>query len=347
MSYSAADRLLHHIALGLPALQKSLAEIEDSVFARALDAEPVAAPVFLTGLPRSGTTVLLELLAQQPAFVTHTYRQMPFVMAPLLWERLAGNLRKADERRERAHGDGVEVGFDSPEAFEEILWQAFFPDHYKSDRIVLWRATDSAAGFTDFFRAHMRKLRHLGGGGRYLSKNNANIARLPLLARLFADAVFVIPFRNPADHIGSLMAQHRHFTKIHKSDPFALQYMKWLGHYEFGAALKPIAFGGPAAGPPEGEGQADFWLRYWIAAYRHVLDTAPEGAVIIDYDRLCREPEAVLGTLADRLGLAPAALKDWATRFRPGRVYDRGAAGAALWAEADALHATLRDRAAA
>ena len=28
---------------------------------------------------------------------------------------------------ERAHGDGMTIGYDSHEAFEEVLWRAFWP----------------------------------------------------------------------------------------------------------------------------------------------------------------------------------------------------------------------------
>ena len=57
---------------------------------------------------------------------------------------------------------------------------------------------------------HFRKLMALRGSGsaRYVSKNNANIARIPLIARLFPDAIILVPFRNPMDHAGSLLRTH-------------------------------------------------------------------------------------------------------------------------------------------
>jgi hypothetical protein len=38
----------------------------------------------------------------------------------------------------------------------------------------------------------------LRGGARYVSKGNYNAARIAYLARLFADAKFVVPIREPA-----------------------------------------------------------------------------------------------------------------------------------------------------
>ena len=53
--------------------------------------------------------------------------------------RFAGRFnRAAGTTAERAHGDGVEVGLDSPEAFEEMLWMAFWPEHYRENAILPW-----------------------------------------------------------------------------------------------------------------------------------------------------------------------------------------------------------------
>src|SRR3546814_15140574 len=75
---------------------------------------------------------------------------MPMVMAPLLWSRISGAFRLDGHRQERAHGDGVLIDFDSPEALEEVLWRAFWPAKYTRDRIALWterHASDDARRF--------------------------------------------------------------------------------------------------------------------------------------------------------------------------------------------------------
>ncbi len=103
---------------------------------------------------------------------------------------------------ERAHGDGMTIGNDSVEAFEEILWRAFWPEKYPKDRIELWAADDSDVNeeFELFMRNHLRKLIALRSGGRpgdsrYVSKNNTNVSRIPKITQLFPDAVILIPFR--------------------------------------------------------------------------------------------------------------------------------------------------------
>lgn len=302
--YGALDRLLHRVAFSSVPLQKVLADVEDRVFSVSTDPAPPPRPVFITALPRAGTTLLLHILAAAPDFATQCYRDMPFLFIPLLWSRFPRRFRMSAERRERAHGDGVEVGFDSPEAFEEALWHAFWPEKFARDHIEPWQADDRKAEFEDFFFRHMRKVIAVRGEGRtgrrphrYLSKNNGNIARLALLPVLFPDCRIVVPVRNPFSHARSLQRQHHRFRKLHASDPFARRYMTALGHFEFGADLRPIGFA-PRTGDPDSIG---FWLHYWLAVHRAIGDATAENIVMVDYDLLCADPSRSLHALCDAL----------------------------------------------
>ena len=119
------DRLLHQIAFAAPSIQLTATDIEKKFHSSVYDTVGATRPIFITSLPRAGTTILLEVLSRFPSLATHTYRGMPFLMAPVLWSRLSGAFRKGGELGERAHGDGMKIGYDSPEAFEEILWPEF------------------------------------------------------------------------------------------------------------------------------------------------------------------------------------------------------------------------------
>jgi len=112
-NYSVLDRLLHRIAFAHPKLQQLLSDVENDLFRSQLSSTPVKHPVFITGLPRAGTTLLLELLYQTGEFASYTYRQMPFVLAPLLWNRITQNARKSATGMQRAHGDGMQISVDS------------------------------------------------------------------------------------------------------------------------------------------------------------------------------------------------------------------------------------------
>ncbi len=57
--------------------------------------------MFVTALPRAGTTILLNLLVGTGSFASHTYRDMPFVLCPMIWQRFAKQFQVSDEARER------------------------------------------------------------------------------------------------------------------------------------------------------------------------------------------------------------------------------------------------------
>ena len=346
--YSGPERLLHRLAFATVPAQKAAADIEDRLLARRFVGIPVDRPVFITALPRAGTTLLLEILAGLPDFASHTYRHLPFLFTPLLWDAISRPWRQPDATMPRAHGDGMTVGYDSPEGFEEMLWRAFWPAHYRPDRIIPWtaddqntNAQDAAGEFADFIGNHIRKLLSLHPNSetastpapapvRYVSKNNANIARIPAIRRLFPDAVIIVPFRNPAHHSAAMLRQHRNFLHIHAQDDFSRRYMAYAGHFDFGANLRPIDFGGwldDADGDNDGAAAdpqtANFWLRYWCAAYAHLLTHPSDNVALLDYDACCANPTAALHYIAAAIGLPnPTPLTDQAARFRPPTRYD-------------------------
>lgn len=357
------DRMLHRAAFSTLPLQKAVAEIESQVYRERIRRIAVDRPVFVSALPRAGTTMLLDALYSSGAFATHTYRDMPFLLTPLLWDTLSRRFRRPSSAVARAHGDGMTVGFDSPEAFEEVLWRAFWPKKYPAGAILHWTAEDARRHreFRSFFRGHVAKVVALrrdaqrkcrASAGRYLSKNNANIARFEAIGQIFPDASFVVPFRNPCDQAGSLLRQHRRFGRIHAEQPFARRYMRDLGHFEFGADLRAIRFpsdAGPGGSKPTAAETAQYWLEYWCAAYAHVLESAPAEALLVSCDRLCAEPKAELGRIAAFTGLdasAKMALVAAGSRFRaPARYADLHRDLEPQWVtRAAEIHRRLMDR---
>ncbi len=289
--------------------------------------------VFVTGLARAGTTILMREIHRTGAFGSLTYADMPFVLAPNLWAQISRKGQKPGVRAERAHGDGIEVDTQSPEALDEVYWRVFdgrsyiaadglTPDAPEEDRID---------GYRDLMRLVMRRT----GTGRYVSKNNNNILRLPALAAAMPEAVFLVPLRRPLDHAESLLAQHKRFLD---ADAFTQDYMTWLGHHEFGATHRPFLFDGRPAGDPL---TLDYWLAVWLAAYR-ALDTAEAGAeniLFVPYEALSADP-AVWHAVAERIGVTPAA----AGELRPITSKPAGPHDASLAAEAEALHRKLSAR---
>ncbi|MDE1467571.1 sulfotransferase [Aurantiacibacter sp. D1-12] len=302
--YSWADRMVHRMAFSAKAPQRMLREMEDSRFGETIAAQSITAPIFITALPRAGTTLLLELLAKHPDVVTHTYRDMPFVLSPVIWRQFSGRFHAKQDAKERSHGDGIMVSADSPEAFEEVFWLNHCAEDFSGGAIAL-RETMTAPTKTAM-RQHMRALMLSRGASnaRYASKNNANIARLPALAQAFPDAHIIVPLRNPLDQAQSLLHQHTKALASHSASAFAARYPRDIGHFEFGADHRPIMFPGmEQVRADHSPDTLDYWLAYWIAAMRHAKES--RSARFVDMTGFTHDPQGVLA-LYHLLGLEAA-----------------------------------------
>ncbi len=127
--------------------------------------------MYVAGLARSGTTILLEQLAAHPAVASHRYIDYPPVLTPYWWNRWLSLVPQSQgAAKERAHKDGIVVTPQSPEAFEEMLWMVFFRDtHDPRQSSVLGREASHPA-FERFYDEHLRKLLAVRGRQRYLAK---------------------------------------------------------------------------------------------------------------------------------------------------------------------------------
>jgi len=348
--YSLIDRALHKLSFGSTILQDVLTDIEVSLYSDNWKDFAASNPVFITSLPRAGTTIILEALNQLPGLATHTYRDMPFIHTPVLWNKLSAGIRSQGVRRERAHGDGLFISEDSPEAFEEVLWRKYFPKNYSDSRISLWDSGNSE--FTRHFREHMQKiafLRHPDelNKARYVSKNNANIARTAVIKEMFPDSSVIIPLRKPIEHAISMWRQHKNFLKQQADDKFVTRYMADIGHYEFGNLHRPIQF--PQLDSILSDmtpNSLDYWIAYWIAAFEHL--SKQDGIAFLSYENLCQSPENGLGKLCQHIELyvPQEAIAAAATIFRspPDARIQQHDANAELMNHAEQIHHNLLSR---
>lgn len=305
LGYSFSSRLIHRIALQSGIIAEISFDIENMLISKK-DHEFTQNPVFISGLARSGTTMLMRYFYETGEFRSLTYQDMPFVLMPNLWKKLS--FRKvAGELKERAHQDGIMVSFESPEAFEEVFWRVFTGDRYiDKDRLKLLKINDEVLNkFRDFIRNAIMsadKPEQL----RYLSKNNNNILRLDYLKKSFPDAKIIIPFRDPLQHALSLLNQHIHFSGIQKEDKFSLDYMNWLGHFEFGLNQKPFDLNNVEtfrAMKNTPKTALDFWLLSWKNYYGFALQQSEDAVLFFCYEEFCSAPSAVMQKLFPLLGL--------------------------------------------
>jgi hypothetical protein len=303
-----------------------------------LAGQTVDRPIYVTGLARSGSTILLELLAAHPDVATHQYKDFPLIPIPVWWNWFLERASSGEAAPvERSHKDGIYVTPESPEAMEEVLWMAFFPICHDPAVSNVLSEQDGAPEFEAFYRHHVRKLLMVRGGRRYLAKGNYNVSRLGFLRKLFPDACFVVPVRDPVGHIASLMKQHRLFCEEETRDPRVLAYMRRSGHFEFGLDRRPINFGSADTVREIEElwragKEIEGWAIYWSSVYGFVADLI-EGdpllarqILLVHYDDLCGEPERTLGRLYRHCGLevAEGTLREQAARISAPSYYKSG-----------------------
>jgi hypothetical protein len=266
-NYSWLQQKLHQFALSSKFMREVMFDIESSTISinQADDNH-----VFIIGLARSGTTILLNALYKSDEFSSLLYKDMPFILAPNIWSKLSLNKKDID-LVERAHGDGIKVSSNSPEAFEEVFWMTFDEDD-----------TDTKEKFKNYVQLINHKLHKK----RYLSKNNQNIRRLELISKIFPHSKILIPFRNPIQHAYSLLTQHKRFIEDSNTDNFISNYMKWIGHTEFGPNYIPIHDTNLCF---EDDLSINHWLEQWYLTYKYCFDNLKNNKNIyfICYEKLC------------------------------------------------------------
>lgn len=333
---------LSHVLGGLASrLTKNLVRLgnaETRMLAGQLRARAIRQPLFVTGLARAGTTLLLEYLASHDTVATHRYRDFPAIHTPFWWNRLLDCMpRRGGEAVERTHRDGIFVTPESPEAMEEMLWQTFF---FRAHDPLSDNVLDSNAShpqFERFYREHILKLLMIRQATRYAAKNNYNLTRLGYLCTLFPDCRIVIMVRRPEAHVASLIKQHTLFGEGETAHPRALTYMRRAGHYEFGLDRRPINANDAACVRSVEElwcagEHARGWARYWAHLYGYVVEVLEKNpavrnsAMLVRFEELCDKPAATLHAVSRHccLELQDAAVDDFAAGVRYPTYYRGG-----------------------
>lgn len=311
-----------------PKFWRWLARRETASIERQLDQTPLSMPIYISGLARSGSTLLHEVVASHPEVATHRVKDYPMVFTPYWWRRATANIAPSAPR-ERVHRDGVVVTSASPDALEEMLWMAFFPDCHDPDQNNVPTIGAAHAKFDSFYQAHLQKLLLAEGKTRYAAKANYHVARLAYLVRLFPDAKFLIPVREPAAHIASLRRQHEWFSEGERASPRALAYMRRSGHFEFGLDRRPLNLGdqervrriGEAwASGDEVRGLALYWnmVHAYLVRLLESDEQVRSASLVVRFEQVCEAPLETFARVFNhcRLPDAEPICQRWATDVR-------------------------------
>lgn len=182
---------------------------------------PVKAPLFILGLPRSGTTFLHSLMAEdERILVPRNWQTMYPAPRPMGFDPAKDKRVRAVNRQLQLFA-GLAPGFremhpisaDSPQECSEITSHVFQSLRFDSThRVPSYFNWLEAHGHDDAFRFHKQFLQFLQQGtpGRWVLKCPDHTFTLDSILKIYPDARFVIVHRDPIAVLGSVA----HLTEV-------------------------------------------------------------------------------------------------------------------------------------
>ncbi|QRY49295.1 sulfotransferase family protein [Mycolicibacterium septicum] len=192
---------------------------------------PVTRPIFIVGQPRTGTTILFDLLAQDPA-----------LRPPLTWEvdapwplpqpdtyttdpriaQIQANIEMSEQLVPGLlahHPMGALVGQECVRMSAGQFCSMIFSVQYRLPTYYRWLLHD--ADHRDAYRYHRMFLQHLQSGvpgigapTQWLLKSPAHLWQLEALVAEYPDALIVQTHRDPLNVISSIAALTTHLRRL-------------------------------------------------------------------------------------------------------------------------------------
>jgi hypothetical protein len=175
--------------------------------------QQIREPLFIVGLPRSGTTLLHTLLAADPAH-----------RVPLTWEVMSPSPPNAEDRKQRIRSAGRDLamlrwlaptfesvhatGAELPQECVSLISPTFLSDQFDTMyNIPSYRAWFFRQDLRPAYAYHQRFLQQLQfsqPAQRWILKAPAHMFAAPALLSTYPDAKFVQLHRNPIDAVASV-----------------------------------------------------------------------------------------------------------------------------------------------
>lgn len=317
--YSAIDKFLHYVFLGNKNIALFTFKIELLLNGRRLKDNKASSSVYVSGMARAGTTVLMQYLGELEGFKSLSYRNLPFLFLPKTWPLLIPKKKTAE--KERFHQDGIKHSLNSYEALEEPFFRNNLGEEYiKEDRIVKHQLNERIYKKYNAFRKLIAKDKI------YLAKNNNHLLRAESLHQLDENnngkTVTIIPFRNPYNQANSLLKQHKLLSELQMYDNFTLDYMDFLAHHEFGLHCKTPLLKEKNIKPliDMDKNNIDYWLETWYLFYSQALKTFKEkdNFYFICYEDFVLSPKKTLEILLSKMNLSEELVNSIAIKkFKP------------------------------
>jgi hypothetical protein len=185
---------------------------------------PIERPVFVTGLPRSGTTALHRLLTANPAHqgLELWLAEMPQPRPPR--ETWAANpvfqhIQAGYQRHHVEHPEFMGVHYIAADTVEEcwqLLRQTLRSVSYEClAHLPTYSAWLREQDWTGSYRRHQRNLQLIGltePGHRWVLKNPSHLFALDAILAVYPDALIIQTHREPRTVIGSMCSLAAHAT---------------------------------------------------------------------------------------------------------------------------------------
>jgi hypothetical protein len=188
---------------------------------------PIEKPLFVFGLPRTGTTLTINLLASDPATRSFLRWEIYEPMPPAQPEELHAGRRYEEQQAKNQmalqympHIAAIHYEeADSPTECQFLMTPSFCAQVYESQAdIPSWRNWFlHEADYLPAFRYHKRMLQALQAhaGGRWTLKNPWHPLFLNELTAVYPDARLVMTHRDPAEVLGSACSLIKHVRAIY------------------------------------------------------------------------------------------------------------------------------------
>ncbi len=207
--YIARERSLAHIV-------NRLSYVNDRKLFPAIAQQKIVKPVFIIGLGRTGSTILHDILAQDPANRAPLTWEVTFPSPPpatatfLTDPRIAAceaGFPPMDERREKfkaMHPMGAQLSQECVVMMGDTMCTPLFHNQFRVTSYEDW--VDRSGDWAHVYDFHHRQLQHLQSqhsGERWVLKTGAHMWGLEHLLRTYPDARIVFTHRDPVKSLTS------------------------------------------------------------------------------------------------------------------------------------------------
>lgn len=192
--------------------------------------EEIRQPIFIVGQPRTGTTILYDLLAQDPELRVPLTWEVDFPCPPPEPETYSNDPRIAQVQASIDMAEQIMPGFQAFHPMSALTGQEcvrifasqftsmIFSVQYRLPSYQRWLFDE--ADHRPAYRFHRQFLQHLqsGLGGQWLLKSPAHLWQLDTLLREYPDALIVQTHRDPLNVISSIAALTDHLRRMASDD---------------------------------------------------------------------------------------------------------------------------------